>query len=353
MSQRATERPVRWGVLGSCGIARRRTIPEGILPASNARLVSVFDANASANAEVAREFGAVAARSLKEFLESPLDAIYIATPACLHREQVRACLAAGKNVLCEKPLSLNAADAGPMARTAREAGLRLGTAFMMRFHSQHQAALGLIRDGALGKPVYARAQLSCWYPPIEGAWRQDPALGGGGALVDLGSHCIDLLEMFFGSVAEVACLIGNAVHAYKSEDTAVVLLRFHNGATGTVDTSFCIPDDASMNRLELYGSGGSILAEGTIGQGSRGHMIARLGAGGNYDAQQKRELAAAVEISPEAVSPYRGEVEEFSQALLDGRDLFAGALEGLRSQRVLEACYRSARSGKVVAIEGD
>lgn len=93
---------------------------------------------------------------------------------------------------------------------------------MMRFSAQHQIALKMIQEGKLGQPVYGRAQLSCWYPPIEGAWRQDPKTGGGGSLVDMGSHCIDLLEMFFGKIKSVSCFINNNVHSYKSEDSAVV-----------------------------------------------------------------------------------------------------------------------------------
>ncbi len=140
----------------------------------------------------------------------------------------------------------------------------------MRFLSQHQAALKMIQDGKLGTPVYGRAQLSCWYPPIPGAWRQDPSTGGGGSLVDMGSHCIDLLEMFFGRIKSVSCFINNSIHDYNSEDSAIVALKFENGAMATVDTYFCIPDNSSKNILELYGSMGSILAKGTIGQGDSG-----------------------------------------------------------------------------------
>jgi len=77
-------------------------------------------------------------------------------------------------VLCEKPLALNVAEAQTMVSLARECKVQLGVGFMMRFHSQHQEALKMIRAGKLGKPVYGRAQLSCWYPPLEGAWRQNP-----------------------------------------------------------------------------------------------------------------------------------------------------------------------------------
>ncbi|MCP4260574.1 MAG: Gfo/Idh/MocA family oxidoreductase [Planctomycetes bacterium] len=342
---------IKWGVIGSGGIAKRRTIPEGITKASNAELTAVFDIDEQVNSEVAKEFGAVQAKSIADLLDSDIDAVYIATPACLHAEQVRACAKAGKHVLCEKPLGMTTVETEEMIEICKQAGVKLGCAFMMRFVAQHREALKLIQEGKLGKPTYARAQLSCWYPPIEGAWRQDPATGGGGALIDMGGHCIDLLEMFFGKIVKVSCFINNTVHDYKSEDSATVMLFFENGALGTVDTFFCIPDNSSKNVLELYGSKGSILANGTIGQGPAGQMKAFLEQDSeDYDAQQTRTEAHDTTIAPEPVNTYQAEIEEFSQAIIDDREpLISGEL-GLRSQKVLTACYESARSGKVVEV---
>jgi predicted dehydrogenase len=342
---------IRWGVIGSGGIALRRTIPEGIVPAANAELAAVYDINAAVNTEVGRRFGAAAVAGIAELLEIDLEAVYVATPAHLHAEQVLACARAGKHVLCEKPLGMSVVEAERMLKASNEAGVQLGTAFMMRFHSQHQAALKMIQEGRLGKPVYGRAQLSCWYPPIEGAWRQDPALGGGGSLIDMGGHSMDLLEMFFGPVVKASCFVNNTIHAYQPEDSAVAMLWFANGALATVDTFFCIPDEASRNVLELYGSLGSILAEGTIGQGSQGRMIAYLkSAVSGYDAQQAREAEGGMEIAPEPVNTYQAEIEEFSQAILEGRSSSLTGELGLRSQRVLAACYESARSGRAVTL---
>lgn len=342
---------LKWGVIGSGGIAKRRTIPEGIIKARNAQLSAVFDINKQVNAEVAREYGAEEAAGINELLDADIDAVYIATPAHVHAEQVRACAEAGKNVLCEKPLGMTVAEAEGMIELCQQKGIKLGCAFMMRFVSQHQKALQLIKESRLGKPVYARAQLSCWYPPIKGAWRQNPATGGGGSLIDMGGHCIDLLEMFFGRISRISCFINNSVHDYKSEDSATAMLFFENGALATVDTFFCIPDNSSKNVFELYGSKGSILAEGTIGQGPAGRMTAFLEQHGkDYDAQQARSAAEGLTIEPEPVNTYQAEIEEFSRAVLEDREpLISGEL-GLRSQKILTACYESARLGKVVMI---
>ena len=344
-------RKIKWGVIGSGGIAKRRTIPEGISKANNAELSIVFDIDAQANAEVAKDFGARQAASIGEMLDADIEAVYIATPAHLHSDQVRASAKAGKHVLCEKPLGMTVAEAEEMIEVCKQIGVKLGCAFMMRFVAQHQYALRLIKEGKLGTPTYARTQLSCWYPSIEGAWRQDPTTGGGGALIDMGGHCIDLLEMFFGKVAKVCCFINNTVQDYKSEDSAVAMLFFENGALGTVDTFFCIPDNSSKNVLELYGSKGSIIAKGTIGQASAGEMVAFLEKDSeDYDAQQARTEAQGMTIVPEPVNTYQAEIEEFSQAIIDDREpLISGEL-GLRSQKVLTACYESARSGNVIEV---
>lgn len=342
---------IRWGVIGSGGIARRRTIPEGIIPAKNAELVTVFDLDAKVNTDVARQFKTQASAGIDDLLAAEIDAVYLATPASRHHEQVLRCAQARKHVLCEKPLGMTVEESKEMIASCRQAGVQLGCGFMMRFQSQNLKALKLIQEGKLGQLVYGRAQLSCWYPPMEGAWRQDPAQGGGGSLMDMGGHCIDLLEMFFGAVKSVSCFTHRTVHPYASEDSAVATLFFANGALATVDTFFCIPDESSKNALELYGSRGSILAKGTISQASAGEMVACLEeADRGYDAQQVRAPGRDVEITPDGVNIYRGEIEEFSQAILEGRPTTVSGEVGLRSQKILSACYESAASRKVVDV---
>ena len=342
---------IKWGVIGSGGMARRRTIPEGLATAENAELVTVFDINAEANAEVAKEFGTKAADSIEEVLNSDIDAVYIATPVNVHCEQTLACANADKHVLCEKPLGMDVAEAEKMIKDCEKAGVSLGTGLMMRFHSQHQAALKMVQEGKLGKLTYGRAQLSCWYPPMN-AWRQDPAIGGGGSLLDMGSHCADLLEMYFGKLKKVSCFINNTIQEYKSEDSATAMLFFENGGLATVDAFFCIPDNSSKNVLEIYGSNGSILAKGTIGQGAGGEMSAFLEESDKgYDAEQSRDAAGGLIIAPEPINTYEAEIEEFSQAIIENREPLNGSTIGLQSQKVMTACYKSAKTGKAVELD--
>ena len=131
----------------------------------------------------------------------------------------------------------------------------------------------------------------------------------------------------------------------------VATLFFENGAIAVVDNFFCIPDNSSKNVLELYGSKGSILAKNTIGQGDSGEMVAFLEADDNgYDAQQERAEGEGIVIAPEPKNTYRAEIEDFSQAILQGREPANNAEIGLQSQKVLAACYESAATGKALDV---
>jgi predicted dehydrogenase len=340
---------VKWGVLGAGGIARRRTIPEGLLPADNADLVSLFDPVGSE--EIGREFGVTACGSEQELLDSNCDAIYIATPVYLHPVQIERAAQASKHVLCEKPIGLNVDEAKRSETLCREAGVKFGVGLMMRFHACHREAQRLIDDGRIGTPVLGRTQLSCWYPPMDNAWRQDPKLAGGGSLMDMGCHCIDLLEMLLGKVESVSCMVARRVHDYASEDTATVLLRFESGAQGIVDTLFNVPDSALRNRLELYGSAGSILAEGTLGQSASGELsFCHDPQTQGYDAQQERSQGKVQTLTPQPINMYRAQIEAFSQAILDDATPPISGQDGVWSQRVMSACYTSAQSGRHINL---
>ena len=344
---------IRWGVIGCGGIADRRTIPEGIIPAPSAELVAVQDIAKDRADAVAQNYGAAGYTKVDDLLaDENVDAVYIATPTHVHHEQTVAAAKAGKHVLCEKPLALTIEECEASIAACAEAGVKFGTNFMMRFHTCHTAIRDIISAGDLGTPVLGRAELTCWYPPIEGAFRQSQELGGGGSLIDMGNHCIDLLEFILGSkVAKVSCFTGNLVQDYETEDTAVVTLHFESGAVGMVDALFNVPDAAARNMLELYGSGGSMVTQGTIGQASTGSITAVIeGDVGGYDAQQAREGATEQIIEPDVVNMYEAAIEGFCEAIMNDTEPPVPGEDGLWSHRVIDACYESARTGEVIDL---
>jgi len=343
---------VKWGVIGAGGIARRRTIPEGITRANNAELVAVMDVEKNSAEEVGKEFGVSKCYTKEQDIlkDKDVQVVYIATPNYMHSSQVMLAAENGKHILCEKPLALTIEDCETMIASCQRNRVKLGVGLMMRFHAYHQKIAEIIKSGRLGEIVMARAQLSCWYPPIKGAWRQDLVKGGGGSFIDMGSHCVDLLEMFIEKVEEVFAFQGNLIHKYETEDSSIVLLKFKSGATGIVDNYFCIPDNASENRLEIYGSEGSILASGTIGQAPTGKMILNLTSGEGYDVQQRREALPSQEIAVEPVNMYQAEIEYFSDCILNNKEPMISGKDGEHNQMIVLACYESAKTGKKVRI---
>lgn len=346
---------LRWGVIGAGGIADRRTIPEGIMAARNAELVAIQDTAQDRVQQVAEKYDVPRIFTVEQDLLAlpEVDAVYIATPTTLHARQVKMAAVAGKHILCEKPLGMTTQEIEDEIAVCTDAGVKLGTNFMMRFHGCHLAMQKMIQAGELGRLVMGRAELTCWYPPIPGAFRQDPALGGGGSLIDMGNHCIDLLEFLFGRTVEVSCFTGNLVQDYASEDTALAMLRFSSGAVGIVDALFNVPDAAARNALEIYGSRGSMIATGTIGQDSTGEFTATLEQGeAVYDAAQVRTGATQSEIiRPEPVNMYQAHIEAFSEAVLHDAPLPVTAEDGLWSHKVIEACYLAAKTGQTVNLQ--
>ena len=343
---------VNFGVIGAGGIAFRRTIP-GMLKARHCRLVAVMDPVGVER--VAAEFGVARAYTKEaDLLADPeVQAVYVASPVHCHARQIVMAAEAGKHVLCEKPLTLNLKQAQEAVAACRRHKVLLQEGYMMKFHGAHARIKELIEAGRLGKIVSMRAQLSCWYPRIEGAWRQDPKLGGGGALIDMATHLYDLLEYFAGPIRRVAALVGTLVQDYRSDDASTTLLEFRSGAHATIDCFFCIPDEASRTRLEIYGSQGAILSEGTIGQGKGGKLEGIFGLGdAGYDAAQDKGKAQTFQRIPfPAVNPYTAECDYFAECILAGRQpAVNNARNALRVLAVAQKAYASARSHKVISV---
>lgn len=311
---------VNFGVIGAGGIARRKTIP-AMLKARNCRLVAVMDP-VGIDA-IAAEFKVPRAYTTeKELLADPeVEAVYIASPVNMHARQIKMAAAAGKHVLCEKPLTLGLKQAKEAVEACRKAKVFLQEGYMMKFHGAHVRIKELIDEGRLGKIVYMRAQLSCWYPKMEGAWRQDPKLGGGGALMDMATHLYDLLEHFAGPVRRVVAMTGTLVQDYRSDDASTTLLEFRSGAHGTVDCFYCIPDEASRTRLEIYGSAGAIFTEGTVGQsvGGKAEGLFLSGPAGYDAAQDKDVVRKFAKILFPKINPYTAECAYFADCILQGR----------------------------------
>lgn len=344
---------VKWGVLGAGGIADRRTLP-GMMDCKNAELVAVMEVD-PANAERLREkYGAkYAYTTAEELIANPeVEAVYIASPINFHKSQIFAAAKAGKHILCEKPIALTVAECEEIEDFCKNYDILTATGFMMRFHAYHQEIKKLIREGAVGDLVTARAQFTCWYPEIEGAWRQKKALSGGGALMDLGVHCIDLIEYLSGQKAvKTAAFCNTKTFSYDVEDTASVILKLDGGLTAYVDTNFNIPDEAAVCRLEFYGTKGSIFAEGTLGQVEAGEVRIITSDQSDYDAAQNRGSAVVISLDCELGNMYTKEIDAFSDSILNKTEIEVPLSDAVHVQRVVEAAYRSAEEERFIAVK--
>jgi predicted dehydrogenase len=334
---------VNFGVIGAGGIARRKTIP-GMLKAGNCRLAAVMD---PVDVEgIATAFKVPKAyKTESELLSDPeIQAVYIASPVNCHFKQILMAAEAGKHILCEKPLTLTLKQSREAVEACRKRKVFLQEGYMMKFHGAHQEIKRLVDEGRLGKIVYMRAQLSCWYPRIQGAWRQDPRLGGGGALIDMATHLYDLLEYFAGPIRRIIAIADTLVQEYKSDDSSTTLAEFKSGAHATIDCFYCVPDEASRTRLEIYGSKGAILTEGTIGQSEKGKLEAYFSeAASGYDAAQNKDVSrtfAKVPFKP--VNPYTAECDYFAQCILDGkRPAINDGKNAIHVMSLVEKAYQS------------
>ncbi len=344
-----SDKKLRWGVIGCGGIADRRTIP-GMMLSKTSVLVAVMDTNFELAKKVQEKYGAkYAFDNYDELLAlDEVDAVYIASPVFCHKEQAFAAFKAKKHVLLEKPLGLTADDSLEIIEAAEKAGVKLGTGFMMRFNPFHREIKRIIAEGKIGDIVSMRAQFSCWYPEIPGAWRQTKALSGGGALIDLGVHCIDLL-LFISGLEAVECTgyASTNTFSYEVDDSASLIIKMSNGANAYVDVNFNVPDAAAKSPLEFYGTRGSIFATGTLSQSAGGGKVDILYAEeADYDAAQNRSLVKPMKLEVEPVNLYTEEIDAFATAVLEDKEPPVNGRNTLSVQRIIDAIYKS-NGGKI------
>ncbi|MBQ8683672.1 MAG: Gfo/Idh/MocA family oxidoreductase [Clostridia bacterium] len=344
---------IRWGVIGAGGIADRRTIP-GMLLCDNAELIAVMEVNPELAEKCRAKWNCPKAyTSEADLLADPdIDAVYIASPVVFHARQAMAAADAGKHILIEKPLAITAEEGQKVVDYCAAKGVKIAAGLMMRFGAYVQAMKQAVADGKIGKPVSGYAQFTCWYPDMPGNWRQSKKNGGGGCLMDMGVHCIDLLQYILGSeVKEVAAFHDTLSFHYEVEDSSTVMLRMENGCQCVVQTNFNVPDEAAKWRLELFGDQGRLLGENIIGQIDGGSLDAMfLGAQGGYNAQQDTNEATGAEIEVELGNTYAREIASFSASLLDGTPIEVPATQAVQVQRVMEAAYRSAEKGTIEKV---
>ena len=334
---------VRWGILGAGKIAESQMAP-AIAAAPGHELAAVSRRDLGAAELFAKRHGARRAYDSVEALleDEGVNAVYVATPPHLHARETVMAAEAGKHALVEKPMALTTGEAGAMIDACRASGVLLTICHYQRFNARHQRIKSLLEEGAIGQVTAARINFSDRFPPQAGFWHHDPEVSGGGPMMDLGIHCIDLLRYLCGRVETVAALAETLVDSSPVDDTATLLLRMANGAQAVVTSHWTTASHQPerTNGLEICGTEGSIRAAPISAKDSAGTLLVSTADG-------IRDYG----VEPGGLRPHVALLEAFGEAVSGkGPNPIPGE-EGLAGLAVVEAAYRSARSGQFVALQ--
>lgn len=344
----ADMKKLKIGVIGAGGISKKRTIP-GILKAQNVELTAIMDVSeevlSSMAAWVKEQSGAqiLTFTDAKALVECPdVDIVYIGSPVFAHKEQVELCAKYGKSVLCEKPLGKNAEEVAEMVKVCREAKIHAGTAFMMRFHTYHQQLRTMIEEGKFGHIISARVQQVFWYPSMPNTWRQIKELGGGGALMDVGVHNIDLVEYIVGSkVKQITGFTETRTFDYNVDDVCNLLIKLENGAVAYIDGAFNEFQGPEGSLLEIYGTKGTAILRNSVGQVEGGKVEGMIQGENGWEP---------LKLEDNFTDLYTKEVDAFALSVLEDTEEPVPIEQGLWIQQISGAAYEAQESGRVITM---
>ena len=265
-------KPLRFGIIGFGWVARDYMLPAIKAAGERVKLTAVVDLRPEDNHDLGADVQWFT--DVNSLLNADCcDAVYIATPNHLHEPQTIACLNAGLHVLCEKPLAMTRDAVQRMAGASTSNQRLLVTAYDQRHHPAHRKMRELIREGRLGTITQAKIDYACWLPAEWSAdnWRIDRSKAGGGAIIDLAPHGLDLLEWLIESPIEhVHCFAQHRVQDYTVDDGGVLSICFKNGVIASQTVAYNRPETLPRRLLEVIGTSGQLRAENTMGQDAGG-----------------------------------------------------------------------------------
>jgi 1,5-anhydro-D-fructose reductase (1,5-anhydro-D-mannitol-forming) len=330
---------VNWAMIGTGRVNQQ--MAKGVISAAGSTLLGVNSRDhekaklfAKEN-DVARTY-----ETLDELVSDPdVDVVYIASPNSLHREHVLAAAAAGKHVLCEKPMANDVQSSLDMIEACKANGVELGIAFQYRQHEAHRTVRDLVVSGAIGTPVFADAAVHVPPLPIP-AWYSMGDVAGGGVVPMAGVHRIDLLRFVLNAeIEEISAFVKTREPGRPFEDTVTALLNFDNGTMATIRFA-----------LDVISSGDGVAVQGSSGWANAVRTTSQWWAddGGELSVSTSGETTTKVFPSMDL---YRSQVEDFNLAVNGEGQFSASALDGLRAVEATLALFESARRGETVRVE--
>ncbi|MCA9997493.1 MAG: Gfo/Idh/MocA family oxidoreductase [Anaerolineales bacterium] len=340
--------------VGVIGLGMGKGHIRGYATHPQAEVVAIADLNEQVLATVGDEYGINGRYTSAEQMlaEANLDVVSIATPNKFHKAYTLAAFAAGCHVLCEKPMAMNAAEGREMLAAAEQAGKRLMINFSYRFSEPSFALKAQVDSGILGDIYFAR---TIWHRrrgiPRFGGWFGQKALSGGGPLIDLGVHRLDLALWLMGypqptwvmasAYNPIATrLAEEAGVAYDVEDMAVALIKFANGATVEVEASWATNiREAELMETRLLGT-------------KAGLVQRNVNEGYQFEAELFVENAGYqfdMKVHP-PLKPVPNPMNHFIESIVTDTPHIATGGEGLLVMQLLDAIYESAATGAPVQI---
>ena len=350
---------LRFGIIG-CGVIGR-IHAEAITSLPDAQLVAVADVIPERAQELAEKFHVTPYEDVQEMLtHEELDVVDISTPSGQHGEHACQVMRSGRHVIVEKPMEIRRAAIDEMLRVQQETGMKLAVISQHRFDPVTRQVHDLVEEQAFGRLVLGNATIPWWRSQAyydSGAWRGTWELDGGGVLMNQSIHSIDLLQWLMGPVRSVFAYTDTLVHRMETEDVGVAVLRFANGALGTIAATTGAYPGVST-RIEIYGDKGSAMIEDDklsylhLARDDR-EEVGPYGGGASVKRAQRTEnadMSAAQDPAALAIRSHALQIEDMMRAIRENGTPLLDGYAAKHPVEIILAIYESARTHKEVTL---
>lgn len=345
------KKKIGFGIVGTGSIAHIHA--RAIHAIGNAVLKGVFNINKNKADLFAGEHHCESYATLEEMLnDKDISVVCICTPSGMHLEPALKCIEKGKHCLIEKPLEITLERCDQIINAASKYGIKVGVVFPSRFQDVNKLLKEAIVEKRFGNMVLGDAYVKWSRTPEyyqSAKWRGTWEYDGGGALMNQGIHTVDLLQWFMGPVQSIQAFSKNIRHLdIEVEDTVVAILKFHNGALGTVECSTAA-FPGSPKRIEILGTTGTaIIEENNL----LTWQFAKESANDNTirDQYSIRKASGGGASDPMGIGFYghQKQIEDMMNALESGSAVMIDEKEGRKSVEIVLGIYESAKTGKTV-----
>ncbi len=338
---------IRAGIVGAGFAANLHA--EGLVATGRAEIVGVVSATPASREAFSKQWGCESYADVATMLAAARpDVINLAMPNRLHHEATLAAARAGVHVICEKPLAMNLGEADRMVRACHDAGVHLLYAEQLCFAPRYRKVRELVRSGALGSIVSVQHHERHGGP--HASWFHDPALSGGGVLLDMGCHGIELTRWLLDrpAVRSVHARLGVFKHLDGVvDDHAVVTLGFDSKTVAIIDCSWAAPGGID-ERLEVLGTKGSVVADLARGQA----MLVYSDVGVGYAAEKVEQTTGWTFVAHEEARTWGwfGEMAHFVDCIEGRSEPEETGADGRSVLEIVMAAYQSAADDRVVTL---